>query len=539
MRVIILLAVSMVLVYGYSMLLTGCAQVQPLTGGERDTIPPQLDTARSTANFQTRFEKQPILLFFDEFVDLKDVFNQVVVSPPLAKQPKVTVEKYRRIRFEFDPEEALRPDATYSIQFGDAIKDYTEGNPAPIRYVFSTGDKIDSLEVSGKLVDAFTGKPVEKVLVMLYDNLADSVVRKERPFYFSKTDKQGVFRISNVKADTFKVFALEDANLNYLFDQATERIGFQNLPIVTGDSVQTPIEIRFFQETPPLALAEQASPLSGLVKLTFTREPWDLELETSQPVFFEEKNQDTVFLWHDIPDSVAWRVLMRNEEWADSVAVRPPTRGQPLQQLLPTTTSISQNPALPAELTFNYPLTGVILDSVQVWQDTLRIEAPLSGGRDSLNFRKLAFRFAWEENTPYRLLFPPGSLSGWKGTANDSIWINLRTAQRKDFGSLTIRLDSLDAGTPLAVELMQQEKIIDRYVIPAGSEYWEKQLPFMPPGSYQLRVIEDLNGNGRWDPGRYDKGLQPERLQTVPLEQLRANWEVEAKFVVKWVKSEE
>lgn len=528
------MAVSVVLVYGFSVLLTGCAQVQPLTGGERDTIPPQLDSVRSTANFQTRFEKQPVLLVFDEFIDLKDVFNQVVVSPPLAKQPKVTVEKYRRVRFEFDPEEELRPEATYSIQFGDAIKDYTEGNAAPIRFVFSTGDKIDSLKVTGRIVDAFTGKPVEKALVMLYDNLTDSVVRKERPFYFSKTDKQGAFRIENVKSDTFKIFALEDANLNYLFDQSTERIGFQSQPVVTGDSLQAPIEIRFFQETPPLALAGQASPLNGLVKLTFTRAPWDLELETTQPVFFEERTQDTVFLWHDIPDSVAWRVLMRNEEWADSVAVRPPTRGQPLQNLQPSATSISQNPALPAELIFNYPLAGAVLDSVQVWQDTLRLEAPLSGGRDSLNFRKLTFRFAWEENTSYRLLFPPGLLDGWKGATNDSTWINLRTTQRKDFGALTIKLDSLGTDTPLAVELMQQEKVIDRFVIPAGSEYWEKQLPFMPPGSYQLRVIEDLNGNGRWDPGRYDKGLQPERLQTVPLEQLRANWEVEAKVEVKW-----
>lgn len=534
MRFIILLSVSIILGYGYSVLLTGCAQVQPLTGGERDTIPPQLDSARSTVNFQTRFEKQPILLFFDEFVDLKDVFNQVVVSPPLAKRPKVTVEKYRRVRFEFDPEEVLRPEATYSIQFGDAIKDFTEGNAAPIRFVFSTGDKIDSLQVKGRVVDAFTGKPVEKALVMLYDNLADSVVRKERPFYFSKTDKQGAFRIENIRSDTFKIFALEDANLNYLFDQATERIGFQSLPIATADSVQAPIEIRFFQETPPLALAEQTSPLSGLVKLTFTREPWDMELATSQPVFFEDRNQDTIFLWHDIPDSISWRVTMRNEEWADSLVVRPPGRGQQLQKLLPSASSISQNPAMPAGLAFNYPLTGVAFDSVQVWQDTLRLETPLSGGRDSLNFRKINFRFEWEENTAYRLLFPPGSLSGWKDTANDSLWVNLRTSQRKDFGALIIRFDSLDTGKPLAVELMQQEKVIDRYVIPEGNDNWEKKLPFMPPGSYQLRVIEDLNGNGRWDPGRYDRGVQPERLQTVQMEQLRANWEVEANFVVKW-----
>ena len=97
-----------------------CANVGSPSGGPRDETPPKQDELRSTKNFQTNFEKQRITLVFDEFVDLKDVFNQVVVSPPLAKRPIVTKKK-RSIRFEFDKDEVLRPEATYTINFGEAV----------------------------------------------------------------------------------------------------------------------------------------------------------------------------------------------------------------------------------------------------------------------------------------------------------------------------------------------------------------------------------------------------------------------------------
>ena len=194
-----------------------CANPIAPTGGPRDETPPQLDTSQSTTNYQTNFEKQTIELTFDEWVNLNDVFNQVVVSPPLDNRPEVRIKK-KTILFEFAEEEVLRDSATYTINFGEAIKDLTEGNPADnLRFVFSTGDFIDSLSVQGRIVDARTGEPVEGVLFNMYDELQDTVVRTRRPFYFAKTNKEGQFRVENVKSDTFKLFALKDANLNYLF----------------------------------------------------------------------------------------------------------------------------------------------------------------------------------------------------------------------------------------------------------------------------------------------------------------------------------
>lgn len=523
-------------------MLSSCAQVQPLTGGARDTIPPQLDSARSTPNMQTRFQKQPILLVFDEFIDLKDVFNQVVVSPPLVKTPEVTLEKYKRVKFEFHEEETLRPDATYSIQFGDAIKDFSEGNASPVRFIFSTGDYIDSLWVQGTVVDAFDGKPVEKAIVMLYDNLADTVVRKELPFYFAKTDKQGSFRIENVKSDTFRVFALEDANLNYRFDQVNERIGFLEEPIRSDDYLRPSIRIRFFQEEAPLREQGNETVVPGLAKIVFNREPWDLELDCPDPVLFRETIKDSIFLWHEMPDSITLQVFLKSPGRLDTLRIRPAKRPGDWEQfrLLQDKKSDAGirsglHPADPVPIKWNFPLKTVRPDSIQLWEDTLRLEdRNLHFIIDSLDKRRLMAVFSKEEGHAYRLVFLPRALEGWQGLTNDSLSVDARIGRRNDFGNLLLTIDSLDAGMAYVAELLQQDKPFRRFSIDAGQTVWVKRLDNLLPGTYQLRLIEDLNANGRWDPGNYDEKRQPERLLLWPVEPVRANWDVEAKFVLTW-----
>ena len=195
-------------------------------GGPKDEKPPVLQTDQSTPNLQTNFKKQDINLVFDEYVEVKNIFDEVIISPPLQKRWKLS-QKLKTVTFEFDKDEVLREDATYTINFGAAVQDYTAGNKVPdLRFVFSTGDFIDSMEVSGRITNALTGAAEKDVLLMLYDNLSDTVVRKERPFYFARNDGKGNYTIKNVKTDTFKVFAIKDEGQQYLFDQETEAIGF-------------------------------------------------------------------------------------------------------------------------------------------------------------------------------------------------------------------------------------------------------------------------------------------------------------------------
>jgi len=207
-----------------------CAKMGSLTGGPRDEDPPKL-VSSIPENYSLNFDGEKIEIEFDEYIQLENVNQELVVSPPIDGRPDVRL-KNKSILIEI--EDTLRPNTTYTLNFGGAIKDNNEGNPLTnFEFVFSTGDYLDSLSVSGRLLNAFDLKPSEEpVMIMLYDNIYDSVVMKEIPVYIGKTSEDGNFRINNLKADTFKLFALKDANNNFLFDLPNEQIAFADTTVI-------------------------------------------------------------------------------------------------------------------------------------------------------------------------------------------------------------------------------------------------------------------------------------------------------------------
>ena len=231
----------------FTLLLCACARQGTPTGGPKDTTPPKVDTITSTRNFSTRFSGRRIELVFDEWVTLSDVGAQVVVSPTLPKRPEVKL-KGKKVIVELPEEDTLRPNTTYTINFGTAVKDLHEGNPAEnLRFVFSTGDYLDSLTVSGFVFDAFSGEPVDKISVMLYETRADSAVRKERPYYFARTNKTGQFSIQNVRPGNFKVAAIDDTSGDLKWDGQNERIGFPDAMLSVTYTSQCAFSLKLFK----------------------------------------------------------------------------------------------------------------------------------------------------------------------------------------------------------------------------------------------------------------------------------------------------
>ena len=298
-------------------LTNSCAQQQQLTGGPRDTIAPKLIQELSTTNFQTNFEKKEIDLVFDEFIELSNVIQQVVVSPPLTYIPKVErIKGFKTARFKFDEKEVLKEGVTYAINYGEAISDLTEGNEVEnLQFLFSTGDYIDSLKMSGVIVDAETGDPVEDVLFMLYENFADTVVRTIKPYYFGKTDEEGKFNINYMKKGAFKGFALKDEDLNYLFNIPKEKIGFTLDSILIKDSMQTEVQIRLFEENTPLNKPKVDATQYGLVKMGFRRVPLDaiITYDSIGQDLYKEIEGDTIRYWYNFADSLNWNFYFQRD----------------------------------------------------------------------------------------------------------------------------------------------------------------------------------------------------------------------------------
>ncbi len=572
------------LLFAFGCLLVSCANPIPPEGGPRDQTPPKLDSLASTRNFQTRFQKQDIVLAFNEWVELKDAFNQVVISPPLEHRPQI-VRKKKTIQVLFDEREVLRDSATYVINFGEAIRDLTEGNVAPIVFVFSTGDYIDSLTVEGKVVDAYTAKPVENVLFMLYENLADSVVRKDRPFYFAKTDKEGAFKVSNVKSGKFKAFALLDQNLNYRFDSDAEKIAFLDSALivsgevpdvpdslavdslaldsvavdsmaqdsivsdtlaVAADSVVSPkplspkgLVMRLFEEQKPLFLRSKDVNTYGLVKLTFNRDPFDARVtfdSVGQTVFFETE-KDTIRLWYNVETDDPWNVYVQRDTITDTVAVRTGLK----ESFLATATlkaaapaggpPVKQPPGTPFPVVFNHPLVAFDAGGIKVLEDTTGTEVQPNLQIDAVERRKLLINFPWKDGKSYEIRVLPGAVTDLFGLVNaDSTSRKLTAGAAKDFGTLTLKVKNLDSTMAYVIRLLDKSDAPLRTYPVSGTDGFQTTLNFFPPGTYTLELIEDLDRNGRWTTGNYDLHRQPEPVQRKILEELRANWELESEI---------
>lgn len=205
------------------LLWAGCANVVAPTGGPIDEDPPVV--VRSTpSNYSTHYKGQDVRIWFDEFVELKNLRQNFLVSPPLENDPEVRI-RGRSIIMQI--EDTLAKNTTYNFFFGESIVDITEGNAIPnFQFVVSTGSYLDSLSVRGKVLNSLTHKPEEGIFVMLYDDVFDSVPMLKRPVYLSKTNKEGEFMITNMRQGEYLMFALKDMNANYLYDTPDEKIAF-------------------------------------------------------------------------------------------------------------------------------------------------------------------------------------------------------------------------------------------------------------------------------------------------------------------------
>ncbi|MFN0036538.1 MAG: Ig-like domain-containing protein [Saprospiraceae bacterium] len=556
--------------YSAFLILLACARQGAPTGGPKDTFPPVLDTAASTPNFSTRFDQKRIELKFDEWLELADAATQVIVSPPLAKRPEVLL-KGKTVVVNFDKNEVLRPNTTYTLNFGTAVKDFRERNAVKnLRFVFSTGDFIDSLSFRGIVLDAFTGDAVENVSVMLYDSdqgrNADSAVRKERPYYFSRTDKTGQYEFQNLREGVFRVVAIEDSDLNLKWDGEDERIAFRDSALSVGDSMRGTVNLKLFKNRPRFRLAGQTANRYGLVSLGFNAPTDSFETKTLAPDGLKtwlERTPDSLQLWYDLPNvDTAWSLVFLNAEYgmrnaeSDTIEIKKLSRSEflkthrlgfadvaPAAKLgrgrvsaaesasLPSSQAaktVVQVPAKPASLWFNFPIAAFDTSRWLLSVDSNRLTA-FSAMPDSANLRRFSLAFAWQQSKAHTLTLLPGALTDFWGTPNaDTLRRIFNVLSEKQLGTLTLTLEKLRPGTRYVLQLLNGTVLEGERAFAAETASTKVTFNQLQVAVYTARLLEDLNGNGRWDTGDFAAQRQPERLFNKKLDALRANWEVEA-----------
>lgn len=325
------------------------------------------------------------------------------------------------------------------------IKDLHESNANDkLRFVFSTGD-FDSLSVGGNVTDSYTGEPVDNVTVMFYDIFTDSIIRQERPYYFSRTDKSGQFTIENMKAGQYKAVAIEDADQNLKWAGESESASvFPDSLITVRDSQRQVLAFRLFGEHKAFRLFDKNAERYGQVKLTYTDRPDSVQVKSDQPNMrlLTERSQDTLLVWYDTFEQHslathcqqryrAGACLRRTEFlkkdrilFADETVIGPAQgtrarRGQPTETPVVVTNrvqppkTVSQSQAKPAEL----QKTPVSIFDTSRW--VLTVDSARFNNfqvlPDTTLRRKLLLDVRWVPGKTYGLQLLPGAIKDFFG----------------------------------------------------------------------------------------------------------------------------
>ena len=515
-----------------------CAKRGTPSGGPKDLTPPKLLRAEPE-NLTLNFKAERIRLYFDELIKLEDVQNQLIVSPPLKYPPEVKPLGGPSKYIEVIIKDTLRENTTYTLNFGQSIVDNNERNPNSfLSYVFSTGDYIDSLTLSGAIKDAFNRKADEFVSVMLYEldsAYTDSTIYKSPPNYITNTlDSLPVFELKNLKAGKYALFALKDVNKNNMFNQRQDKIGFlQDTVTIPTNSVYL---LNLFQENPDYTVSVPSYVAKNHILFGYQGNHEDIKIEslTQLPdsvktVVLKDREKDTLDYWltpTDI-DSIIFTVSNQKLEVVDTFTVK--TRKLPLDSLrLSSTASGKFNFEDTFSLLANTPIRDV--DSTQIAlfvSDS--VSAPFSISVDSIE-NKLDFDFNLESSQSYSFELMPGAVTDFFGIQSDTLNYRFSTGSYADYGNLRLNVGGA-VRYPLIVQLTDERGEIQREIMASESQVFE--FNNLDPAKYMIRVIFDDNGNGIWDTGNFLKKIQPEKVSYYPdVIDVRANWELEQIFVI-------
>ncbi|MGL4596827.1 MAG: Ig-like domain-containing domain [Bacteroidia bacterium] len=529
----------------FLLFLASCAQVIAPDGGGADRTPPR-PIAYLPDSAATNFTGKKIVIRFDEYIQLQGVVDQVVISPPMNNTPEITVRKKDVVVEFFD---TLRPNTTYTINFGSAIRDITENNKLEnFTYVFSTGPTIDTLRMGGQVRNAYTLGAEKNVLVMLYADLQDSAPLKNKPYYFSKTREDGSFRMTNLRAGKYRIFGLVDANFNYLYDNEEEKIAFADSVITLNGNIDTLSLRLFLPETKNVTIKKVTQPYPNRIVFELNKPDLEAEIQFSNTVpddvkvrVEKSRGGDSIsfFLNKVFTDTLRVK-LIRNKEILDSTEVqlfnvsdkRFKARAGLLEmRKLQVTTN--GNGAKPfdlgdtLQLYTNNPIVNFDATKVRLIRrnDTLPIQTSI----DPTTLRRVFIPFNLEEDSAYTLYILPGAMIDWFGQKNDTLKKKFVVQRAGFYGNVTVKTQGLKTGKPVIIQLLGENgKVVATRKINADEKLIFNRLA---PGMYSLRLIDDNNNDGDWDSGNYLAGLQPERVRFYmsPIK-VRSGWDLDVEW---------
>ncbi len=531
-------------------LLAACARQGYLEGGPKDTTPPKLLKA-VPANESVDFKGDKFRLYFDEYIKLNEVSQNLIISPPLEHRPKLSptnTAKYIEVRMR----DALKPNTTYSFNFGKSVVDNNEGNAyGELMYVFSTGDYLDSLYVAGFITDALNrsreADSCRCTLAMLYrsdSTSIDSTLYSRRPDYMAFADTTGAFQIPFVKPGDYKLYAMTDEAKDFIFQPQTDKIAFLDTVLHLNRADSTRYALRLFTEMPDFRVLPPEQPREGLIEFKFEGESPSKKVVLDPPrpevktLSIPTEEADVMHFWHGFAagDSLRFYVYNRGA-LVDTLAVQvlpfhTESKSNPVKKVageeespykLTLESQAPSNPDADYALRSDTPLVELDTGRIRVFQDTTSVA--FSAKIDSTKER-VWVSFDKKPDTHYRFQALPESFADFFGEKNDTLDFSFSTKKASDFGVIRLQL-SRTIGKLFFLDLLGEKGAVkeSRYVADLGATAFD--FKYVVPGHYSFRMRVDENENKRWDTGNVREGRQPEPVYFYPETfELRGFWDL-------------
>ncbi|MBS1611461.1 MAG: hypothetical protein JST49_01430, partial [Bacteroidetes bacterium] len=449
---------------------------------------------------------------------------------------------------------------TYTINFGDDIKDLNEGNITPnFTYVFSTGTYIDSQSISGKVTSAIDGKAAEGVLVMLYPQRAvqnDSVqeaILNLQPSYFAKTNKDGLYQIRNVKADRYKVYALKDGNFNYIYDQPNEQLGFIDSLIDMTDTLPAKADLLIFTEEGRRAKLENVkSAEAGRISLEYNGPVRSFKISSDSLndfIYWKNKEKDSLTVWFStfyVPASTIYTVA--NDSILDTTRIELKfinkdtmltVQKYPLSIVNQTVqangkagmeeTSNIQSLYGWLKINFNRPIVGIDSSKrIEIREDSTDNVVVPQVRQPKFHKQQIEFDFDRKGETSYSFVAPDSTFKDVFGLWNRAINWKFKTMAKTSYGNLKITITAENTSKHYIVNILNDKNELIEEIPVSNTKEKKITISNVLAGNYHINVVEDDNNNGEWDTGNLLKHIQPEIVKELPSTyNLKGGWDLD------------
>ena len=554
-----LLFLSFILFFTVSLFLS-CANTKPPTGGPRDTLAPVLIYADPEMG-ELNFKGNEIELEFDEFVEAPQLFNKLIITPTIQSKFKSSVNR-RSVIIRFNEDEPFEENTTYTLNFQDAIVDITEKNPTDSnRFVFSTGDYLDSLYINGKITNLMTGKVVEEATVALYNANDTLNVFEDKPLYFGKTTSNGVYSIENIKNGRYLLFAFKDQNKNLTLETNSEAYGFYGDTLNLDNSIDSlKIPIQKLNVSEIFVLSK--FPTGRYFEINFNKAITDFKLDPEinnlniSANLVDNNKKLRIYNTFETIDSL--QTILTVSDSIDQVAIdtfyvkfQPSQREpNPLTLSVKPATNTSIEKEFIAQLKFSKPVESINFDSIYFRYDSLNViqftaedSIEWSQHQDQALIYKSLFNPAdtvkndvnqngRSENisrTSTEIMFNvgKGAFMGVENDSSESKTLKYSFKIPEQYGSINGSIDTYY--NSFIVQLLNNRNDVVSQIINVKNFIFN----LIEPGEYRIRVLVDENNNGEWDPGNIKELIEPEKVMfyrdsTTSQETLllKANWEL-------------